>query len=326
MIKYRPFFLKKKNYVFLRYLLREAIPLMKISILLIFIFGFAYRFWGNLGHGGIVDKEVNNSFKKFAYEFCRENKGIMVNKSDLNQYFTCRIKTGKKILDLNDGSFYSHMITIINDGSLGREFIGYEKGKVDVTLQLEKLNHLEVQDIQKSPGGLDETLDRKYQATFTTSVALEVVEKDDKIRNKKFKVGIFFLKFLLFFKNNKPSFIQIGEGENYFISSKSLLKKINESFCSITQNLTWNNPSSNFLMETFHLLDGGNSLRRSLYFSSITFFTIGYGDFVPLDDFTRILVSLEGFIGILFFGISSAFMYDKIDKYRKNEILKKING
>ncbi|MGP8049419.1 MAG: potassium channel family protein [Desulfobaccales bacterium] len=57
---------------------------------------------------------------------------------------------------------------------------------------------------------------------------------------------------------------------------------------------------------THHLTFG-----ESLYFSGITFTTIGYGDIIPLN-FTRFLVVIEGFLGIL---VSSSFIVTLVRKY-----------
>lgn len=55
----------------------------------------------------------------------------------------------------------------------------------------------------------------------------------------------------------------------------------------------------------------GLSLLESLYFSGITFTTIGYGDFAPMG-WTRFLAVTEGFTGVL---LISAFLASLIRKY-----------
>ena len=54
-----------------------------------------------------------------------------------------------------------------------------------------------------------------------------------------------------------------------------------------------------------------NNLWESMYFSGITFATIGYGDITPLG-LARVFTVIEGIIGV---GISSAFMVSIVRKY-----------
>jgi ion channel/pentapeptide repeat protein len=49
-----------------------------------------------------------------------------------------------------------------------------------------------------------------------------------------------------------------------------------------------------------------------VYFSGVTFLTIGYGDFVPVDALARVLSVLEGFVGITFIGMLIASATKKI--------------
>jgi len=39
-------------------------------------------------------------------------------------------------------------------------------------------------------------------------------------------------------------------------------------------------------------------LRQSVYFSAITFLTVGYGDIAPNNEFVALLAGAEGFIGL----------------------------
>lgn len=47
----------------------------------------------------------------------------------------------------------------------------------------------------------------------------------------------------------------------------------------------------------------GSNIIRMIYFSTITITTLGYGDIVPLTNTTRILVSLESFLGVILIGL-----------------------
>lgn len=52
-----------------------------------------------------------------------------------------------------------------------------------------------------------------------------------------------------------------------------------------------------------HLTDEQNSYLRMLYFSAVTITTLGYGDIVPVNTFTRGLVTVEVVFGPLLFGL-----------------------
>lgn len=55
------------------------------------------------------------------------------------------------------------------------------------------------------------------------------------------------------------------------------------------------------------------TLLQSLYFSSVTMLTIGYGDISPSSDIARIFVIIVGFIGFILFGIFITVTYSNIE-------------
>ncbi len=50
------------------------------------------------------------------------------------------------------------------------------------------------------------------------------------------------------------------------------------------------------------------SLERALYFSTVTFTTLGYGD-ITLQESWQLLSSLEAANGVILFGVSTAFVF-----------------
>ena len=75
---------------------------------------------------------------------------------------------------------------------------------------------------------------------------------------------------------------------------------------------------------TYLFLDAFNSLDESLYFSIVTFTTLGYGDIV-LSNSYRLLASLEAANGIIIFGWSTAIIITVVQNYFLNpDIEKKI--
>ena len=63
------------------------------------------------------------------------------------------------------------------------------------------------------------------------------------------------------------------------------------------------------------------TLESSFYFSAVTYATIGYGDLVLPKEW-RMLGPIEGFTGILMFGLSTAFFFIIVSKsvlYRTDE-------
>ena len=54
-------------------------------------------------------------------------------------------------------------------------------------------------------------------------------------------------------------------------------------------------------------------LHQALYFSTVTFTTLGYGD-ITLDERWQLLISLEAVNGIILFGVSTAFIFAVLRK------------
>jgi voltage-gated potassium channel Kch len=68
------------------------------------------------------------------------------------------------------------------------------------------------------------------------------------------------------------------------------------------------------------------SMERALYFSTVTFTTLGYGD-ITLQERWQLLSSLEAANGIILFGVSTAFMFAAIRKlFEVTEIIEAKNG
>lgn len=53
---------------------------------------------------------------------------------------------------------------------------------------------------------------------------------------------------------------------------------------------------------------------KAFYLSTITFTTLGYGDFIPISPVTYFLCALESFIGVIFLGFLAATVYRKFSK------------
>jgi len=51
---------------------------------------------------------------------------------------------------------------------------------------------------------------------------------------------------------------------------------------------------------------------KALYFSAITFATIGYGDFSPVDSFARFLAATEGIWGVITISIFVVTLAKKV--------------
>jgi voltage-gated potassium channel len=58
---------------------------------------------------------------------------------------------------------------------------------------------------------------------------------------------------------------------------------------------------------------GLDSFREALYFSMVTFTTLGYGD-VTLNTDWQILAGIEGMVGIVVFGLTTALLFAVIQK------------
>ena len=68
------------------------------------------------------------------------------------------------------------------------------------------------------------------------------------------------------------------------------------------------------------------SMERALYFSTVTFTTLGYGD-ITLQERWQLLSSFEAANGIILFGVSTAFVFGAIRwLFEITEIIKEKNG
>jgi hypothetical protein len=72
----------------------------------------------------------------------------------------------------------------------------------------------------------------------------------------------------------------------------------------------------------FMLLGEFDNFTHALYFSGVTFATLGYGD-VVLSEGWRLLSALEAANGILMFGVSTAVMTAAIGDVFKHNLLKR---
>ena len=61
---------------------------------------------------------------------------------------------------------------------------------------------------------------------------------------------------------------------------------------------------------------GLKNFHEALYFSMVTFTTLGYGD-ITLDSKWALLAGIEGMVGIVVFGLSTAILFDVIQRYWK---------
>jgi voltage-gated potassium channel Kch len=67
-------------------------------------------------------------------------------------------------------------------------------------------------------------------------------------------------------------------------------------------------------------------MERALYFSTVTFTTLGYGD-ITLQERWQLLSSFEAANGIILFGVSTAFVFVAIRKlFEITEIIKADNA
>jgi hypothetical protein len=60
---------------------------------------------------------------------------------------------------------------------------------------------------------------------------------------------------------------------------------------------------------------GDESHEECLYFSIVTFTTLGYGDFYPVDD-CRLLAATEAVLGYIYFGLTIAILFDLVQRRR----------
>lgn len=61
---------------------------------------------------------------------------------------------------------------------------------------------------------------------------------------------------------------------------------------------------------------GLKSLQEAFYFSLVTFTTLGYGD-ITLHSKWQLLAGIEGMVGIVVFGLSTAILFAVIQRYWK---------
>jgi hypothetical protein len=61
---------------------------------------------------------------------------------------------------------------------------------------------------------------------------------------------------------------------------------------------------------------GLKNLHEAFYFSLVTFTTLGYGD-ITLNSRWQLLAGIEGMVGIVVFGLSTAILFAVIQRYWK---------
>lgn len=66
---------------------------------------------------------------------------------------------------------------------------------------------------------------------------------------------------------------------------------------------------------TFLYIEAFQSIESALYFSIVTFTTLGYGD-ITLNESWRILASLAAVDGLIIFGLNTAFLIEFISRLR----------
>ena len=72
------------------------------------------------------------------------------------------------------------------------------------------------------------------------------------------------------------------------------------------------------ILYLFHDAVALHTLADALYFSTVTFSTVGYGD-ITLDESTRMLSAIEAANGFLLFGWTTAFIFEVISQLYKTE-------
>lgn len=69
------------------------------------------------------------------------------------------------------------------------------------------------------------------------------------------------------------------------------------------------------------LVDDVTTLGESLYYSGIVYFTIGFGDFVPVAGTARVLALVEGFVGVLFIALTVGYLPSLYSNFAARERL-----
>ena len=116
-------------------------------------------------------------------------------------------------------------------------------------------------------------------------------------------IGVLFSKF-----NEQYSSIEVANGQQphvIYLEAESDLESKIESLRALESGF----PSSDFS----HFI-------RLLYFSVVTITTLGYGDIVPIETYTRILVGVESFLGAF---LISLFFY-RLPEFQKQRSEKKV--
>ena len=121
---------------------------------------------------------------------------------------------------------------------------------------------------------------------------------------------IFWIKFLENHKNNHKSFL-FNKAVNIIVCTAIFLLALN-----FIEAIIWG--------FTYYILPGiteFDSIEKAIYFSLVTFTTLGYGD-ITISSTNRILSGIEAMNGVLLLGWTTAVMFSVL-QYSLKDLLKK---
>lgn len=137
--------------------------------------------------------------------------------------------------------------------------------------------------------------DHKGFITFFKSNSLNTFHKDT-FYTIKTDYSIFtmsdtlqgFLEYCsYFFSHDSIKSLRINFIETFINSNNKLMDKLSEYYTAIKENKSV----------------GINNFLRMFYFSTVVITTLGFGDIVPVTDMSRIIVSSEAILGVIFIGL-----------------------
>ena len=317
----------------LRLILELALKALFFVIPVISLFGVIYQYTGGYKYSHYDDYELDNAYKKLQVTMCKHVGGVTAGRE-------CHIDSlrGKELYTSRRGY---KLILAESDTSQSaffkkNPFEKQEKIKNTFTLIIEK-RKLEYEEIKyiKDHHPYFSTEDLELQAIVKFGSKIEIEQRKGKI------VSFVEHCFILGEEHNGyvtlyrlPTRVakqlhiivkdmdRLHENFSKYIGEAIKLKlSNNEHYFKANGELVTSSLDRILFFKSTEVLKSSNNFRglslggkgwlRSFYLSAITFFTIGYGDIVPTNPITKIWISIEALIGLLFLGIFSGYAYSK---------------
>ncbi|RAO98374.1 hypothetical protein PW5551_10225 [Petrotoga sp. 9PW.55.5.1] len=263
------------------------------------------------------DKSYNNKVFKFNYNFddldiidftnfLNMGKFVIAKKYDILKRMSLDILFNKiinygnqtKLLDIYD-CFYKNFYNKNKEtGSNINKFSNDKKDEyliINISLTNEIFNENKMYDIEDYFNSKYKKI--KYKKSYIGKIDLFI----DNIFNKSFEIfkkNIFIKKLFRSLENFIFNISNYGESYSKIIGRMIGFVLFFSIIVFISANIIPNSLEYSYDTKELTNINNHISFGDSLYFTIITFFTLGYGDFIPVGNWMRVLAGIISFVGV----------------------------